>query len=61
MGKNREDRSKFWGPCSPGNQEEFRGWSRGLNFCDFKVFPSGQKLLEPIRGCDVTDKEINQS
>lgn len=44
----------------------FRGWSRGLNFSVFQsivspIFPSGQKLLGPIRGHDVIDKELNQS
>lgn len=44
----------------------FRGWSHGLNFGVFQsivspIFPSGQKLLGPIRGHDVIDKELNQS
>lgn len=46
--------------------KRFRGWSRGLNFGVFQsivspIFPSGQKLLGPIRGHNVIDKELNQS
>lgn len=46
--------------------KRFRGWSRGLNFGVFQsivspIFPSGRKLLGPIRGHNVIDKEFNQS